>query len=327
MKGCGVVLLLGNSMLAQAELQWQRVADLPVAVQEIYPVVYQGKIVVAGGIASQLPLEQGQMTAAVQLYDAKSNQWSMGPALPEGRHHAYLATVAERLFLFGGFVLADKGNWKASSDILELTAGRWQKVAQLPQPLTETVSFVLDGKVHLLSGRSPKGEANASWGDQQDQSVHWVFNPADFSISVQPALPLRFNSAASVTHDGAGYLLGGRQMGAANLSGFRRYLASPASWQSLPDLPQAQAGHAAVAWQNGIWSIGGEYFDANGGGVYAGVWRFDLQKQQWQQAGVQATARHGLGAVVLNNELYLIGGATQAGLNATSAVVEKLSTE
>ncbi|MDR7119414.1 kelch repeat-containing protein [Rheinheimera soli] len=316
--------LLSFQLMA-GSLSWQKKADLLVPVQEIYPAVFQGEIYVAGGLSSELPKQQGQMTDAVQIYNAKTNTWRYGPALPEGRHHGQLVAVKEQLFLFGGFIQANGGNWSASADVLklDLQQQRWLKVASLPQPLSETVSWVLEGRVHLLSGRSPVSEANAQWQDQADVAIHWVFDPDSLIITTAPAVPQAKNSAAAVVYEGKGYLLGGRQVQAGNKADVHSFDAKNQQWQALASMPEAQAGLAAAVLNGKLWALGGEFFQ-QGGGVFHKVWAYSFTGQRWQQQGDMPTPRHGLGAVVLDNSIYLIGGATAVGLKQTSAVVEQL---
>ncbi|MBU1619033.1 MAG: galactose oxidase [Gammaproteobacteria bacterium] len=325
-----VYLLCGllSFQLMAGSLNWQRKADLLLPVQEIYPAVFQGEIYVAGGLSSELPKQQGQMTAAVQIYNAKTNTWRYGPALPEGRHHGQLVAVKEQLFLFGGFIQANGGNWSASADVLklDLQQQRWLKVASLPQPLSETVSWVLEDKVHLLSGRSPVPEANAQWQDQADVAVHWVFDPYKLTIETAPVVPEAKNSAAAVVYEGKGYLLGGRQVQAGNKADVHSYDAKSKQWLALAPMPEAQAGLAAAVFNGKLWALGGEFFQ-QGGGVFSNLWVYSFTEQRWQQLGQMPTPRHGLGAVVLDNSIYLIGGATAAGLKQTSAVLEQLSLE
>ncbi|GAB57422.1 Kelch repeat-containing protein [Rheinheimera nanhaiensis] len=304
-------------------LHWHTLAPMPVAVQEIYPAVHNGKIYVAGGLSDALPETEQQMTDAVQLYDPAMDRWAMAPALPEPRHHAYLVSVANQLFLFGGFVIADGGRWSASSDVLLLdeTAQQWRKVAKLPKPLTETVAVVLNGKVHLASGRSPAGAENAQWRDQADVNLHWLFDPQSLSVTDAAPLPQAFNSATGVVLDGQFYVVGGRQVGGANLALLLRFDAATNSWQQLSAMPQAQGGLAAAVLGGDLLVFGGEYFD-NDGGVYSQVWRYQVAKDRWQQTGTMPLPRHGLGAVNLNNRVYVLGGASVVGLKATSAVLD-----
>lgn len=319
-------MLLASTALQATELQWQRLADMPLAVQEIYPAAHNGHIYVAGGLSDSITTAEQQMTAAVQIYHPATDSWRLGPTLPEPRHHAYLVSLQQKLFLFGGFIAANSGRWSASADVLLLDEklGQWRKVATMPAPLTETVAVVLAGQVHFASGRSPSGLANAQWQDQQDVSWHWVFSPDSYQFTQAAELPLALNSASGVAHDGQLYLLGGRQVGAGNLADMRRFNNTTKQWQTLNAMPQAQGGLAAAVLDNRILVFGGEYF-SDGGGVYAEVWQYLPLADSWQQQGKMNHPRHGLGAVALGDAVYVIGGATKAGLNHTSAILERVS--
>ncbi len=325
MKMIAAVVCCFSAQLFAGALSWQRQADLLVPVQEIYPAVFQGEIYVAGGLSSELPKEQGQMTAAVQIYNPTTNSWRYGTALPQGRHHGQLVAVGDELYLFGGFIQANGGAWSASRDVLRLdqVQQRWVKVADLPEPLSETVSFVLDGKIHLVSGRSPATQANAQWQDQGDVASHFIVDPVTLTIEQGTALPIAKNSAGGVAAASFGYIVGGRKVKAGNEAGFHRYDGKTKEWQRLSGLPEAQAGLAVAALRQELFVFGGEFFH-QGGGVFSKVWGYSLQQQSWQSQGEMPQPRHGLGAVTLDNAIYLIGGATAAGLKQTSAVVEKV---
>lgn len=326
MKFVYVLFFVFSGQLMAASLHWQKQADLLVPVQEIYPAVFQGEIYVAGGLSSELPKQQGQMTAQVQIYNPKTDTWRFGPALPEGRHHGQLVTVNKQLFLFGGFIQANGGYWSASADVLQFDPEqqRWLKVAVLPRPLSETVSFVQDNKVHLVSGRSPATELNAQWQDQVDLAIHWIFDPVSLKTEVAPVLPEAKNSAAALLLNNRGYVVGGRQVKGGNKASAHSFDAQMQQWTVLPDMPQAQAGLAAATLNQQIWVFGGEFF-GQGGGVFHQVWSYSVQENRWQHQGEMPVPRHGLGAVTLDDAIYVLGGATAAGLKQTSALLHKVS--
>lgn len=320
-----IMLLVLICSPVSAAVEWQSLVPMPQAVQEIYPTVHKGKIYVAGGLSDKIDADKQQMTAAVQVYDVMDNRWTLGPPLPEPRHHAYLVSVGEQLFLFGGFVAANGGRWSASADVLLLdeASNSWHKVATLPKPLTETTAVVLHGRVHLASGRSPLGPENAQWRDQQDVNWHWVFDPSTLSVTEATQLNIAFNSAAAVVLAEQFYLVGGRQVDGGNLAQLQRFDPMTNQWQALAPLPQAQGGLAAAVLDEQLWVFGGEYF-TDGGGVYSEVWVYQAATDSWQERGKMPLPRHGLGAVSIENTIYVLGGATEVGLKATSAVLEKV---
>lgn len=335
------LLCHGVSTQAQpnnADSPFTTLAPMPIAVQEIYPVLHQGDIYVAGGLSDTLPAQDGQMTAAVQIYNIAKNEWRRGPDLPQGRHHAQLLSVGHDLYLVGGFVrnraatqspFWQAGNWQASADILKLSGNRWQVVGQLPKPLAETVSFVKEGQIHLLGGRSPAGADNSQWQHHVDQDWHWQINPAALpapgAVTVLAGLPVKKNSAAIAVLNQQAWWLGGRNRELGNSNGIAAYDFKSASWlpkSPTPELPEAQAGLAAAAVGQHICLFGGEG-SQEPNNVFSTIWCVIPNTTSWQAQGKMQPARHGHGAVAVGDAVYLIGGATVAGLKETTGLLQR----
>lgn len=307
---------------------WQRLTPMLLPVQEIYPVLHQQELVVAGGLSSELAGEQPPVTARVQRYLPALQQWQDGMALPEPRHHGYLVSVADTLYLFGGFVTSERGWWTNSRDVLRLDpqAQSWQRVAQLPVALSETVATVIAGKIHLASGRTVNEPVNGQWRDSFDTAEHWIFDPETHSFSQATAVPTARNSAAGAMLDGRWHLVGGRTVAGGNLAVHEVYDPSSKSWSTLAPLPKAQAGLAAVVVNNTLLAFGGEHF-VDGGGVFDQVWQYLPAEDRWQALTVLPIARHGHGAVVIDHQVYVIGGAAEAGLKSTLGQLDRLQLE
>lgn len=251
-----LALLLGaTGVQAQsAATAWSRAPDLPQAVQEIYPAVHGGRIYVAGGVSSELPAAQGHVSAALQVFDPALQRWSLGPELPVPRHHAQLISVAQRLYLFGGFERCAGGDWCATDSVLRLdeAAGRWETVGRLPLPLTESSLLAEGPRVHLLGGRSPRGAANAQWGDHEDRAEHLVYDTRDGRSRRLPRLPERKSSTAAVRlDDGWLYLVGGREAQGANSRTLHAFDPLHGRWQVLPPSPRPRPPMPAWPWVRG----------------------------------------------------------------------------
>lgn len=334
----------------QQHFQISTLAPMPIAVQEIYPVLHQDEIYLAGGISSALPLMQGQMTDALQIYNPAQNSWRLGPRLPEPRHHAMLISTEDALWIFGGFVkdptsltanaalsssqlqnakdnssdFWQQGNWMASADVLKLvnSSNNWQKVATLPAPLAETVSFVLGDHIHLVSGRSPQGGENSEWSHHQDTNVHYAFNLKTLKTHRLAPVAAAKNSAALAVVREQPYWIGGRHRSLGNLASSARFNPQHQSWQQIADLPQAQAGLAAASLGDKLYVFGGEGAN-NASGVFAQIWAYDTATLSWLPAGQMQPARHGHGAVALKDAIYILGGATAQGLRQTTALLQR----
>jgi len=74
---------------------------------------------------------------------------------------------------------------------------------------------------------------------------------------------------------------------------------------------------------DGLLVFGGEIFTPQAS-VFANVWLYSLREDRWYAIADLPTPRHGLGAGVLNDAVYAIGGATQPGGSGTSSANECL---
>ena len=310
----------GASTAAAAPGTWSAHAPLPIRVQEIYPALHAGRIWVAGGLSPDVPASQAQMSDRVLVYDPTADRWTDGPRLPEPRHHPVLVSAGDALYAFGGFVQANGGRWSNSRDVLRLNADadRWDRVATLPMPLSETVAGVIGDTIWLATGRSPSGSGNAQWPDHADTAHSLAFDPDNLTFRAGPAAPQALNSAAGAVIGGKLLVVGGRTVSGGNRSDLQIFDPATGTWTRGPDLPQAQGGLAAAALDGRLYVFGGEFFNAAGGGVSAEAWMLDSDAR-WQALPDMPVPRHGLGAVTVGNRIFVIGGATAAGGNGTSA--------
>jgi N-acetylneuraminic acid mutarotase len=300
---------------------WETRAPLPYRVQEIYPALHEGRIWVAGGLSPDVEGGGGiGLSDRVVVYDPDTDAWTDGPSLPEPRHHPYLVSTEEGLFAFGGFVAAEGGIWSGSADILRLdeAAGRWERVAELLHPQSETVAAVLGGVVYLATGRTPAGDANAEWDDQADLARVQRFDPATLEVSAGPEAPTARNSAAGAVLDGKLYVVGGRRVGGGNRAEAEVFDPATGRWEGLAPMPEAQGGIAAAALDGRLYVFGGEFFGPDGSGVHERSWVYDPAADTWEEIAPMPVPRHGLGAVPVRDAVYVVAGAAEAGGAATS---------
>lgn len=323
---CLALILSAGTALATepvTDYQWSIGPFLPEPLQEIYPAVLDKHIYVAGGLNQS----NNGFTVSDGVYrlEPSGQKWQSLAPLPEPRHHAVMAAGDKDLWLFGGFIESQEGPWTSTNSILRYNPRQntWHHQGQLPQPVSEPVVVYLDGHIHLIGGRIQSSEANGQWRDHTDTDWHGIYEPDSGIWKTATELPTPRNSACAVVYDHKIHVIGGRQVGKGNVAAHEVFDPKSSEWQSLKPMPQAQAGIACVSYRHNIFVFGGEYFD-NGGGVYNEVWRYDLQRDRWSQASIMPLARHGLGAVMLSDQIWLIGGAAKAGAVETSAVVSKL---
>ena len=310
----------GQTSQSPSSPDWQVRAAVPYRVQEIYPAVHRGQIYLAGGFSPDVESELQGISNRLYIYDPATDRWSLGAALPGPRHHPYLVSTGDELYAFGGFVPANGGRWSASTDILRLdeSADRWEKVGDLLHPQSETVAAYIGTKIYLTSGRRPNGSRNADWNDQGDINSTQVFDPVTRTVTAGPAAPTARNSAAGAVINGRLYVVGGRVVNGGNRASTEIFEPATGEWRTAAPMPQAQGGIAAAALGGRLYVFGGEFFSSSGGGVYAECWVYDPAADRWSPIPSMPVPRHGLGAVTIGQEIFVVAGAAQAGGSGTT---------
>ncbi len=317
--------------------RWTGRTDMPFAAQEIYPAAFrcggEPVIVVAGGITAGDGGRLG-VTDKCAFYVAVADIWNMGATLPAPRHHLALASADGALFAVGGFAADEQGQWRMQRDVWridDLNREKWRPVAPLPLPQAEAVTLSHDGVIHVIGGRTPKGDRNQDWSDQTDTPMHWIYDPKADKWEARAPLPLARNSAAGAIWGGDLFVLSGRTVAGGNTPACHSYDGKADQWSELAPMPNwtrgapaGRGGHAAaVMEERGICVFGGEWFGDNSG-VYDSNLVYDPARHRWTgYAPAMPRPRHGLGAVSLGGSIYTIGGATGAGVVGTCAFVDR----
>lgn len=305
---------------ASAAGRWETRPSAPWPVQEVYGTVWRGKAVIAGGMAPGAGGLRGGVNPqdGVAIYDPKAAAWSAGPKLPFPRHHPVLATARDRVYAFGGYRVTEEGGWVAVKDALAFDGAAWRAVADMPSFQNETVALSLGDRIHIVSGRAPKGASNRNWDDQGDIDLHQVFEASTGKWSTARPCPLARNSAAGAVIGGALYLVGGRRVGEGNSARLDRYDPKADRWETLRPMPRGAGGLAAAATGGKLYAFGGE----GGPGVIPNCWSYDPATDQWTVQPDMKTPRHGLAGVALGDHIYAIGGGAKESGGQVTSVVE-----
>ena len=301
---------------------WRTGPDLPLAVQEIYPTLHAGRIHLAGGFIA----EHGQITGPTDahvVFDTSTGLWTHILPLPTARHHPHLVSAFDSLLVIGGFQSPTPDSaWQMQATGWRFAGGDWTHIPPLPRPVGEAVTAVLGDHVHLAGGRRPVGEANASWTDHVDTDEHFVLTGPDDEWMNAAPLPTARNSAAAAMIGEQWHVVGGRTVDGGNTGVHEVYSAAEDTWRTAAPMPQAQGGLAAASAGGKLYAFGGEYFTPDGGGVFAESWVYDPDADSWSAIEDMPHPRHGLGAVALDGDIYVLGGALAFSGRQTSALVE-----
>ncbi len=318
---------------------WSLRADMPFAVQEIYPTLIDrgGRplIVNAGGLAVGLTIP---IKKAVTLYDPQADEWTRGRDLPEARHHIALASAGGALHAIGGFKRKGLNIWATQAQnwrIDDPAAGKWEAARPLPDPQAEAVTLVHNGRIHMIGGRGPEAGRNLEWTDQSDIGRHWAYDPAADDWAARAPLPSPRNSSAGAILGGELFVVSGRTVAGGNNPACHAYDPAADAWREIAPLPQpirqeaprGQGGLAAAAYRGKLYAFGGEWFSGDGG-VYADTWAYDPSSDAWAPVAAMARPRHGLGGVAIEGHgdidgVYAIGGALRRGGDGVTPYLDR----
>jgi len=277
--------------------QWSLRAEAPLALTEVAAAAFGGQIWVAGGLRAD-----GTPSDQVQVYDPVFDAWSTGPPLPEAVHHAALVSAGEQLYLLGGFAAGQDFVPTAVVRVFDGATGAWEQGPELPSPRAAGAAAFDGQRIVYGGGVGPDGVAAE------------VFALEGGGWRPIGALePAREHLAAA--SDGAGrvFFLGGRDT-VAN----RTEIDLVEGDQVAPGgrLPTARGGLSGFfAPGLGACAAGGEGPE----GTFVEVECVDVTGRRAALPDL-AQARHGVGAVALEGNAYVLLGGPQPGLTVSATV-------
>jgi non-specific serine/threonine protein kinase len=284
--------------LASPLTGWTRRAPAPLALTEVAAAAHGERIWVAGGLDAG-----GQAVDRVGIFDPSADTWIAGPTLPEPIHHSALVSDGDALWLIGGYV--GSGFNEPTDAVLQLQADAWVEHFPLPEPRAAgAAAWDGAGRVVYAGGVGPDGVSPVVFGqnDHGWEELARLFAP-------------REHLAATSDGTGSVFVLGGRRGGlASNVATVELVAGRDVSRAS--DLPTARGGVAAFFWPSlGACLVGGESPDGTNPQVECIA--ADGRLTRLPDLG---TARHGLGAAVVDGAVYVLLGGPEPGLFVSDAV-------
>jgi hypothetical protein len=273
--------------------------DAPFARLEMAVAAHDGRIWLAGGYS---PL--GAALTDVEVFDPATGEWSDGPSLPTGVHHAALVSDGDRLVFMGGYIGADFS--RPTDIVLLLTDGADQWVAgpSLPGPRAAGAAAFDGSRIVYAGGFSP-------------DDIH-----SDVFALVRDAWEQVGNMAnardhLAATSDGAGtvWLMGGRVGGlTSNLASVETVTGGEVD--QVTELPTPRGGVAAFYNdEHGACLSGGEAPDR----------AYTVVECVGDDGAITSLPslnqpHHGHGAAVVDGVVYVLLGGPEPTLSAGSTV-------
>jgi N-acetylneuraminic acid mutarotase len=299
----GVVLSLTNPSPRTASA-WSTATPLPDARGEGSGAVVETadgpQLAVVGGLSGF-----GRTNDEVTLYDPDEDAWTTLTPLPAPRHHTAAAAIDGVLYVSGGSPSATDLT-TATTDLWALdveAGGDWEQLEPLPQPRWGHRMVALDGRLYAVGG-------------QPGPDVQ-IYDPGEDSWTLGAPLPEVRDHLGVVVHDGEIWVLGGRDQLDDLTARVDVYDPEGDEWREGPALP-APVSAAAVGVVDGrIHVVDGEDPATFGGGVLDAHWVLEPGADEWSQGPASRLPVHGAADGVIDDRLYMVGGASRQGALST----------
>ena len=303
-----LLLTLTHINLALADISkgtWTTAAPAPTQRTEVAAAAIEGKIYVVGGFNK--PNLNNALKFAISnevtVYDTAADSWSFTTPLPEGRHHAGIASLNGLLYVVGGFTKSFLSVWHAVATVYQYNpvTQEWRELAPMPTARGALGVAVYQNRLYAIGGYDGKHNSGAVE----------IFDPQTNTWSSGASMSTPRDHLAVVTAGNRIYAMGGRPKldYHRNMGTVEEYDPRADQWRPRANLPTPRSGITAGVINDWIYVIGGEAKE----GTFATNEAYHPVTDQWRTMAPMPTARHGLGSAVVAGRLYVISGGPTPG--------------
>jgi N-acetylneuraminic acid mutarotase len=275
---------------------WTALASLLEPRPEVGTAELQGRIYVAGGYR----LDRSSANT-VEAYDPATDRWTMAAPLPQGRNHPAAAVAGERLYVLGG----DDGRGSVATNYeYDPRSNSWAIRAPMPSARSAPMAAVIGGRIYVAGGAP----------DAASRALE-AYDPATDRWTALPPMPTGRNHLAGGAIGGRLYAVGGRPP--LTLAVLEVFDTATGAWTTRAPMPTGRSGHAAAVVRGCLYVFGGEGNSSTPSGVFPQNEVYDPGTDIWTSLAPMPSPRHGIGAAVVGNRIFVPAGATVQGFGAS----------
>lgn len=278
--------------------------ELAQILQEHSVAALNGEGYVIGGYAAN------QVTDQVQAYDPSTDSWRQVAKFPAPMNHGNAGTVNGKIYV-AGFYITGMSGATTQTFAYDAKADSWTEVEPMPSGTERAASCVaVDGNYLYVVGGAHQG---------MSRDTVTRYDAATDSWETLPKFPERREHCAAGAIGGIIYVAGGRVDGITGVEP-KTYAYDPTakSWSEKASIDPARGGVAGAVLAGRLLIFGGEGNDDAASGVFPQIDAYDPVTDSWELVATMSVPRHGYGAAVIDDKVYLLGGATRQGGGAAN---------
>jgi len=237
-------------------------------------------------------------------YDPATDEWVEKTAMPTPRTSFGVAAFQNKIYVIGG-----SSGWTQESgpvicglnEVYDPSTDTWETKKSMPTAREVMQANAVNGKIYLIGGISSAGVEIA---DVEVWAVNEVYDIDTDTWTSKKSMPYAVVGARSAVVDDKIYVL-------SNVT--QIYNTESDSWSFGASPPIFVSGGAAVCATTGLMAPIRVYaFGGSKGLLDVSISTnqvYDPKNDSWTLGAPMLTARSGLSAVVVNDQIYAIGGA------------------
>ncbi|MBE0638467.1 MAG: hypothetical protein IH598_08100 [Bacteroidales bacterium] len=235
--------------------------------------------------------------------------WNDLPPMTYSRFGAAVATVNNKIYVFGGW----DGVSSVSNvvEVFDLDNQTWEKKSNMPTAVVYAAAAVIGSSIHVLGGYNGNTIVNR----------HQVYNTLNNSWSLATNLPQARSGCGAAVVSGKIYLIGGFFNNTA-LNTNQMYDPVTSAWVDKAPMTTARTDFATAQTNDGIYAIGGWNQDVLNVNEF-----YNPTADTWTTYYSTSYYRSGCSGAVVNNKIYVLGGGTLYNYNSITEEYYPLTNE
>jgi len=288
------------------ENSWTTLVPMPTARAGLDAAVVDGKIyAIGGGTSNEGPSNKNEE------YDPTTNTWTTKAAIPTGRNQLTAVTVQNKIYAIGGFADTYPGIPLAKNEVYDPYTNTWATKAEMPTARISICANNVNDQIYVIGGFELVGPINVEPSNKTE-----AYNPITNTWVTKAEMPYAAFDHSSVVIGDKIYVLPSHIPMYDTKFPIQIYDTKTDSWSlgSFPPTVQSNADAVTILDEQGRELI--YIFGGGGYGAYLDLVQiYDPQDDVWGVGDPMPTPRYGLAAVVVNNQIYALGGVAYGGGN------------
>ena len=253
--------------------------------------------------------------------------WEQVTELPTLRIGGFPAAVDGKIYIIGGFDhhenLGGRAPALSTVDVYDTQTNTWHTTANMPTPRVAPQVAVFSNEIYVFGGYDRKGPGGAL---RYKKTVE-MYDIATDTWTKKRDMPTLRHAVMTAVVDGKIYVIGGnvhdKKLGREVATGLVEvYDPLTNRWEKRADMPTERGATDAVVVAGKIYVIGG--YNWQWGPLtdkfVTSIEEYNPKTDQWQQLPDMPMLKFMFASVVVNNEVYTIGGAKTPGGNRIARI-------